>query len=96
MFYAMQDPSKLYLAENTVELFISNQKEDGQLPFCVKDGRRTIDGVSNVIYYQIQECVSFTKLCLLVYRMNGNKEFLKRIYASAEKWLRLGRNILTR
>ena len=86
VFYAMQYPDKLYLAENTVELFISYQTEEGQLPYNVIDGRRAPDGNTTAGYGQIQECVSFAKLCLAVYRMNGKVDFLKRAYDSAKKW----------
>ena len=85
VFYAMMDGSKLFLAENTVDLFISNQKEDGQLPFCVKAVKNP-DG-STVGYSQIQECVSFARLCLTVYRMNGDRAFLERCYESARRWV---------
>ena len=40
VFFAKLDSKKLYLAENTVELFIQYQKENGQLPCFVCDGNR--------------------------------------------------------
>ena len=86
VFYAMQDKSKLYLAENTVGLFISNQKENGQLPCFVLDKSKAKGWGDPIGYSQIQECVSFAKLCLMVYRMNGDKEFLKRVYTASQKW----------
>ena len=86
VFYAMQDKSKLYLAENTVDLFISNQKENGQLPCFVLDKGKAKGWGDPIGYSQIQECVSFAKLCLMVYRMNGDKEFLKRVYTASQKW----------
>ena len=89
VFYAMRDRSKLYLAENTVELFISNQREDGQLPCFVLDRSKMTRVYQNAIgFSQIQECVSFAKLCLLVYKMNGKREFLQRIYKSASNWVK--------
>lgn len=98
VFYAMLDRSKLYLAENATELFMSLCKPDGQLPYVVKSGEDGSDSV-NVSYYQIQECVSFAFLCLIVYRMNGDLEYLKRAYLTAEgwvKWLRKNRMTLGR
>ncbi len=86
VFYAMQDPSKLYLAENTVDLFISNQKPDGQIPCFVLDKKRAQGRPNTIGYSQIQECVSFAKLCWLVYGMNGDKNFLKRAYVASSKW----------
>ena len=88
VFYAMRDRSKLHLAENTVDLFISNQREDGQLPCFVLDKNKMTRSYQNAIgYSQIQECVSFAKLCLLVYKMNGKRDFLERIYESASNWV---------
>ena len=91
VFYAMQDRSKLYLAENTVNLFIDNQSAEGQYPCFVLNkahpnfkGYHCPDGVS---YWQIQECVSFAKLCWFVYEMNDDVDFLKKIYKSAQKWV---------
>ena len=86
VFYATLDPSKLYLAVNTLELFMKNQTEDGQLPCCVLDGNKRKSGPL-VSYSQIQECVSFASLCLAVYRMSGDKELLRRCYDSATRWV---------
>lgn len=86
VFYAIQDKTKLYLAENTIDLFISHQKSDGQLPCFVLDPKKAAGWSETVGYSQIQECVSFAKLCLMVYRMNGDKEFLKRVYTASQKW----------
>ncbi len=86
VFYAMQNPEKLYLAENTIELFISYQRPDGQLPCKILD-KRLAEGKGEIVgYSQIQECVSFARLCLMVYRMNKNRNFLKKIYEAAKKW----------
>ena len=37
-------------------------------------------------YSQIQECVSFARLSLLVYEMNQNSEFLRRAYDAGKDW----------
>ena len=91
VFYAMQDRSKLYLAENTVELFISNQSPEGQYPcFVLNKGHANFKGYrcsEGVSFWQIQECVSFARLCWLVYGMNKDREFLKKIYAASQKWV---------
>ncbi|MBR2466546.1 MAG: hypothetical protein IKM18_00360 [Clostridia bacterium] len=85
VFYAMRDREKLPLAVNTAELFISLQKDDGQLPFCVLDGNKR-DG-ELVGYSHIQECVSFAKLCFMIYEMSGDKGFLRRAFDASQKWV---------
>lgn len=89
VFYAMQDPSKLYLAENTVALFLSHQTEDGQLPCYVWDGnkKKNVPKQALVGYSQIQECVSFAKLCWMVYCMNHDRRFLEKVYQAGIKWV---------
>lgn len=83
---ATLEPEYIYLAENAVNLFIDRQTEEGQLPFAVMDGRKHPSGKTAVCYWQIQECVSFFTLCLEVYRLNGDKDFLTKIYKSGQKW----------
>ena len=88
--YAKMDKSKLYLAENVIDLFLSNQKENGQLPCYVLDRKRASKdkGWNTIIgYSQVQECTSFARLALLVYRINGDKLFLKKVYTGAKKWV---------
>ena len=79
VFYASLHPEYLYLAENTVNLFIDRQTEDGQLPFAVMRS-------GTVRYSQIQECVSFYSLCLEVWRMDHDDAFLLKAYESGKKW----------
>ncbi len=84
VFYALRDREKLPLAVNTAELFISLQKDDGQLPFNVLDGNKASGEL--VGYSHIQECVSFAKLCFTIYEMGGDKDFLLRAFVACEKW----------
>jgi len=87
VFYAGMDREKLPLAENTIRLFIRNQREDGQLPCFVLDGAKRTAAYSELIGYgQIQECVSFASLAYRVYEMNRSREFLKEIYEASVKW----------
>lgn len=87
VFYAKLDPAKLYLAENTIELFLSLQKDDGQFPCYIWDGNKVNCPTEQLVgYSQIQECVSFASLCLEVYRMNGDRTFLRKVYDASEKW----------
>ena len=79
VFYASLHPEYLYLAENTVNLFIDRQTDDGQLPFAVMRS-------GTVRYSQIQECVSFYSLCLEVWRMDHDDAFLLKAYESGKKW----------
>lgn len=85
VFYATQDRSNLYLAENTIKIFIDNQKEDGQLPCLIRD-ELFGDPSDKVAYTHTQECVSFASLCLKVYEMNADRDFLATCYESAKKW----------
>ena len=84
VFYAMLDRSKLYLAENATEAFIYHQKADGQLPYVLKAEQNPDGGYAS--FYQVQECVSFAFLTLIVYRMNGKIEYLKKVYEASAKW----------
>ena len=87
VFYATLDKEKLYLAENTINAFIDHQSADGQLPCFIRAESDSGEASRFVGYSQIQECVSFPKLSFTVYEMNGNREFLEKIYSSAEKWV---------
>lgn len=86
VFLATRDKNKLYLAENTVNLFIDNQKADGQLPCFVLDTSRARIFGESVGFAQIQECVSFARLCFEVYKLNRDREFLEKIYFASCKW----------
>ena len=88
VFYATLDKEKLYLAESATEIFMKYQKPNGQLPYVAKDtAEPSNQGSATVGYWQIQECVSFASLCLLVYDMNRNKDYLKKAYTSVKKWV---------
>jgi len=82
VLYAKMDKSKLYLAKNTIEIFIENQK-DGQYPFRVTEQ----EGKTVFEYSQIQECVSFVTLALEVADMLDDNEFYQKIYDSGVKWI---------
>lgn len=82
--YAEMYPEKLYLAENAVSIFFDLQRSDGQLPFVVRNDDQ---GNLRAGYSQIQECVSIGSLALRVYKMNGNKAFLKNAFDSVSHWV---------
>ena len=88
LLYAWAVPEGLEIAENTINVFIDNQKEDGQLPAYILDKSLHTSGFNGEVtgYSQIQECVSFARLCLMVYEMNNDTAFLKRCYDANKAW----------
>ncbi|MBQ7039595.1 MAG: alpha-L-rhamnosidase [Clostridia bacterium] len=68
--------------KNQARIFFKHQREDGQLPAYFHYGTGTL----NVGYRQIQECVSFGKICYEVYELTKDKKFLKESYAAFKKW----------
>lgn len=97
VLYAKMKPEAKQIAKNTIELFIDNQREDGQLPYSVKDASR-IPGIINPVgFSQIQECVSFGKLCLEVYELTRDRRLLQKSYTAVKKWVSwLKNNRMTR
>ena len=96
VFYATLDKSKLPLAENTARLFIKHQGKDGQLPCYILDEGRLTEKRAPIGFTQVQECVSFASLCLMLYRMNGDADFLREVYAASTRWVGwLKRNRMT-
>jgi len=88
VFYAILYPQKAQIAKNTIRLFINGQKEDGQLPCYVWDGAKVNCAPSDLIgYSQIQECVSFAKLCLKVYDLTKDTALLTDSYEACCKWV---------
>lgn len=82
VLYSKMDSSKLYLAKNTIEVFIDNQI-DGQYPFRVL----TVDGELRFEYSHIQECVSFLTLAYEVAEMLDDMDFYRRMYDSGVTWI---------
>lgn len=74
------------IARNTIEAFISFQKEDGQLPFGIFDGSVSASGETSVAYSQIQEVVSFSKLAYMTYTFFPEKDYLEKIYKACVGW----------
>lgn len=87
IFYAQMNPKYLQIAVNTVNLFIDRQTGEGQLPAYIWDSARVgVPPEQLVGYGQTQEVVSFAKLCLMLWKMNPETDFLERIYAACAKW----------
>lgn len=63
------------VARSQMLLFLRNQRPDGHLPFNVVDTSLNTGRLHPVGYSQIQECVSFARLCLEVYEITGDMDF---------------------
>ena len=74
------------VARSQMLLFLRNQRPDGHLPFNVVDTSLNTGRLHPVGYSQIQECVSFARLCLEVYEITGDMDFLKEAYAGCARW----------
>lgn len=86
--YSDFDPYGLELAINAINLFIDKQTEEGQYPCYVWDGNKHPEVPEEKLsgYTQIQEVVSFARLCLMVYRRCGDKAFLEKAYNAGTAW----------
>lgn len=86
--WADLEPSMSDVAKSQVRLFIEHQKADGQLPCFVLDtsNPHAANYPIAVGYGQIQECVSFTKLCLDVFEQTGDTAFLRETYEACVRW----------
>lgn len=87
IIYAKLFKDKLYIAKNTINLFIKYQL-NGQLPCYIWDKNRVANKDEAIGYSEIQECVSFAKLCLMYYEMSGDTELLKKAYIACKKWVK--------
>ncbi len=77
------------VAKNQLMLFIKNRMPDGHLPYRVLD--MSIAGpqwqkTTPLGFGQIQECVSFGRLCYEVYELTGDRAFLKEAYIACTGW----------
>lgn len=88
VFYAKNKKEGLSLAENTVRLFLSRQTAEGQFPCYIWNADRLPHLAPELLtgYGQIQECVSFARLCFEVYEMNRDSAFLAEVYAACRRW----------
>ena len=86
--WANLEPDMAQVARAQVRLFLSGQKEDGQLPCYVLDASNPgVKGYGALVGYgQIQECVSFTRLCLEASRILHDEELLKESYEKCCRW----------
>ena len=86
--WAELEPSMANVARAQVKLFLDNQKEDGQLPCYVLDSSNpSTKNYRHLFGYgQIQECVSFTRLCLEASLLTKDEALLKESYEKCVKW----------
>lgn len=75
----------MYVAKNTLNLFLDSQNEKGQLPCFVIDRNKNTT-LPEYGFSQIQECVSFTRLCYEYFEISRDFEFLKKAYSGCIKW----------
>lgn len=85
IIFAKMNNEYLYIAKNTLNLFMDNQKENGQLPCFVIDRNKNTT-MPEYGYSQIQECVSFAGLCCEYYEMSKDFDFLNKAYQACVKW----------
>lgn len=87
-FYSLLEPEFLSVAKNTINLFIDNQKPNGQLPCYIWDGNKVnLPDEKLIGWTQIQECVSFYSICFKLYELSEDKELLIKCYNSGLKWI---------
>ncbi len=86
--WAELEPDMASVARAQVRLFLDNQKEDGQIPCYVLDSSNPhVAPYRHLIGYgQLQECVSFTRLCLEASRLNNDPELLREAYEKCVRW----------
>lgn len=86
--WAQLDPDTAYVVRGQVKLFLDNQKDDGQFPCFVLDSSNPgTKAYGRLIGYgQIQECVSFTALCLEAAILLDDKQLLSEAYDKCIKW----------
>lgn len=88
VFYAGLEPSAIDVAKNTIGYFMDYQTDEGQIPFVLMNPAKTGRTLENLAgFSQIQECVSFPRLCLEVCEMSGDRALLERSYQSAKAWV---------
>lgn len=86
IFFAKLEPAYTHIAKNVLQLFLDNQKENGQLPCFIIDRNKCTD-MPEYGYSQIQECVSFFRLCFEFYEISNDIEFLNNAYEKGKKWI---------
>lgn len=86
--WAELEPEMAAVAAAQVKLFLDAQKEDGQFPCYVLDSSNpSTKNYGNLVGYgQLQECVSFSRLCLEASKLNKDKALLEEAYERCSRW----------
>ena len=86
VFFAKLEPQYADIAKNVLKLFLDRQKPDGQLPCFIID-RNKNTSMPQYGYSQIQECVSFLRLCFEYFEISDDLDFLKYAYDKGKNWV---------
>lgn len=86
VFFAKLEPQYTDIAKNVLELFLDREKPDGQLPCFIIDRNKNTSR-PQYGYSQIQECVSFLRLCFEYFEISDDLDFLKYAYDKGKKWV---------
>lgn len=89
-------PEMAYVARAEVNLFLDAQREDGQFPCYVLDASNPNSAGyhQKIGFGQLQECVSFARLCREAALLNNDRALLQKAFtkcAAWEAWLRKNR-----
>ncbi len=87
VMYARLKPEKTEYAKNIINLFIDLQRENGQLPCYIFNSNKVPEGTELVGYGQVQECLSFSSVCLMVYELSEDRALLSRSYTAGRRWV---------
>ncbi len=89
VLWAQLCPEMAYVARAAVELFLDNQKPDGQLPcFVLDESNPSVKGYGSLVGYgQLQECVAFARLCFEAAQLNHDDRLLARAYDGCARWV---------
>lgn len=83
--YAQLFPGRTECLRNFLSLWMELQLPSGQLPCYVRKGEP--DGRLDVGYGQVQECVSFGRICLLAHEILADTGLLARMYSACARWV---------
>ena len=88
VLWAQLCPEMAYTARAAVELFLDEQNPEGQFPCYVLDSSnpRSKAFGQTVGYGQLQECVSFARLCYETAQLNRDPALMQRSYDACIRW----------
>lgn len=88
VLWAQLCPEMAYTARAAVELFLDEQNLEGQFPCYVLDSSnpRSKAFGQTAGYGQLQECVSFARLCYETAQLNRDPALMQRSYDACIRW----------